>query len=138
MKQRSQIKPSKAALEKMLGEVSWLLSHAQALADYGRNDEAEAELAKAASFEEQVAYWLDAAGQEREAVVHRVSAASCYEQLRQYARAVTLLRAALSSPLSDDYRNKLEQQLARGLANAKKGLHRASPRVTRKLAAVAG
>ncbi len=93
MKFRSHIKPSKSALDKMLGEASWLLSHAQALADYGRKDEAETELAKAANFEEQVAYWLDAAGQEREAVVHRVSAASCYEQLRQYARAVTPLRS---------------------------------------------
>ena len=33
-------------LDKLLGEASWLLSHAQALTDYGRMEEAKAELAK--------------------------------------------------------------------------------------------
>jgi len=131
--------PLKTNLEKMLGEASWLLSHAQALSDYGRKDEAAAEFAKAASFEEQVAWWLDATGQEREAVLHRVSAASCYEQLLQYARAVTLLRAALSTSLPDDYRDRVEQQLTRCLVNAKKNLHRATLlREPHKLAAAAG
>jgi hypothetical protein len=92
---------------------------------------------RAASCEEQVACWLDAAGREQEAVVHRVSAASCYEQLGQYSRAVTLLRAALSAPLSDDYRRRVEEQIARCLAHVHKELRRASPRVTRKLVAVA-
>jgi len=39
----------------MLDEASWLLSHAQALTDCGRQDEAAAELARAASCEEQAA-----------------------------------------------------------------------------------
>jgi tetratricopeptide (TPR) repeat protein len=133
----SQIKLSQSALDKMLAEASWLLSHAEALADYGRKEEAAAEFARAASCEEQVACWLDAAGREQEAVVHRVSAASCYEQLGQHSRAVTLLRAALSAPLSDDYRRRVEQQLARCLAHAHKELRRALPRVTRKLVAIA-
>jgi len=121
----------------MLGEASWLLSHAEALADYGRQEEASAELARAARCEEQVAGGLDAAGREQEAVVHRVSAASCYEQLGEYARAVTLLRAALSVPLTDDYRGKVEQQLARCLAQAPKELQQASARVTRQQTAAA-
>jgi tetratricopeptide (TPR) repeat protein len=121
---RPKVKLSASALDKMLGEASWLLSHAEALADYGRQEEAAAELARAASHEEQVAYWLDAAGREPEAVVHRVSAASCYEQLGQPARAVTLLRAALSATLPEDYRRRVDQQLVRCLAQAHKGLRR--------------
>ena len=90
-----------------------MLLHAEALADYGRSQEAAAELARAASCEEEVACWLDAAGREREAVVHRVSAASCYKQLGEYTHAVTLLWAALSAPLSTEYQQSLRQQLDR-------------------------
>jgi hypothetical protein len=120
-------KLSASVLERLLGEASWLLSHAEALADYGRAEEATAELARAASCEEQVACLLDAVGREQEAVVHRVSAASCHEQLGQYTRAVTLLRAALSAPLPDDYRRRLEQQLVRCLTQAHAEVRRSSP-----------
>jgi tetratricopeptide (TPR) repeat protein len=89
---RPKVKPSESALDKLLEEASWLLSHAEALADYGRKEEALAELARAAGYEEQVACGLSAAGREKEAGVHRVSAASCYEQLGEYARAVTVSR----------------------------------------------
>lgn len=130
--ERTKAKLSETALDKMLGEASWLLSHAEALADYGRQEEAAAELARAARCAEQVACWLDVAGRVQEAVVQRVSAASCYEQLGEYARAVTLLRAALSAPLMDDHRRTVEQQLARCLAQAPKELRRASARATRK------
>ena len=105
-----------SSLEKLLGEASRLLSHAEALGDYGSKKEADAELGHAASCEEQAASLLDAAGREREAVIHRVSAASCREQLGEYGRAVTLLRAALSVPLPEEYRGTVEQQLARCLA----------------------
>ncbi len=131
----SKVKPFEAELEKMLGEASWLLSHAQALTDYGREEEAVAEITRAANCEEQVAYRLDAAGREYEAVIHRISAASCYEQLGQYARAVRLLRAALSRSLPDDYRNKIEQQLSHCLAKAHKPLCRASSHAARAQAA---
>ncbi len=120
--QNRKMKLSQAELEAMSGEASWLLSHAQALADYGRQEEAEAELARAANCEEQVAYWLDAVGRETEAIIHRVSAASRYEQLSQYARAVTLLRAVLSISISQDYRCRIEGQLNDCLAQARKGL----------------
>jgi hypothetical protein len=121
-------KPSAARIEHLLDEASWLLSHAQALADYGRAEEAAAELLRAADCEEQVACLLEAEGQEREAAIHRVSAASCYEKLAQYARAVTLLRAALSAPLPADYRTRVEQQRTRCLAQVQKQLHRAARR----------
>jgi tetratricopeptide (TPR) repeat protein len=135
---RSQGHPSKSALDKMLGEASWLLSHAEALADYGRKEEAAVELARAASCEEQVACWLDAAEREQEDVLHRVSAASCYEQLGQYARAVTLLRAALSATITDAYRREIEKQLARGLIRAHKEIRRVTPKAARKQAVAIG
>ena len=51
------------------------------LADDGRAEEARAELARAAACEEQVAYLLEAEQQDLEAAIHRVSAASCHENL---------------------------------------------------------
>ena len=129
---RFKAKPSPDLIDYMLGEASWLLSHAQALTDYGRQEEAAAEWARAAGCEEQAACLLEADGQEREAAIHRVSAASCCETLGQYARAVTLLHAALSAALPEDYRVGVEKQLARTLAHAHKELNRAFTRRARK------
>jgi hypothetical protein len=111
-------KPSAALIDRMRGEASWLLSHAQALAAYRRPEEAAAELARAATSEEEAACLLDAAGEEREAAIHRASAASCHEKLGQHTRAVTLLRAALSVDLPQEFRGQVEEQLARFLAGA--------------------
>src|SRR2546425_5434097 len=72
----AKLKSGTSTLEEMLGEASWLISHAEALADYGRQEEARAELGRAACCEVQVACLLDAAGREQEASVHRISAAS--------------------------------------------------------------
>ena len=133
---RSKIKPSEKALEEILGEASWLLSHADALNAYGRPEEAQAELLRAANCEEKAAYWLDALNREPEAVVHRVSAASCYEQLGQYARAVTLLRAVLSASLTEDFRQRIMQQLAHSLARANRDMKQSLPRAKRPPVAV--
>jgi tetratricopeptide (TPR) repeat protein len=111
-----------ATLDRLLGEASWLLSHAEALSIDGQRPEAEAELARAARCEEEAASLLDAAGREAEAATHRVSAASCYEQLGQYAQAVTLLRAALSVATTEPYRQTVTQLLARCLAVVERGL----------------
>jgi hypothetical protein len=119
----------------MLDEASWLLSHAQALGDYGRKEDEAAELARAATCEEQVACLLEADGQELEAAIHRVSAASCHEKLGQYTRAVTLLRAALSAALHADYRARVELLHARCLTQAAKELRRTSARGVRKRSA---
>lgn len=121
-------KRSTLALDTLLGEASWLLSHAEALADYGRTEEAHGELVRAARCEEQVACLLDAAEREQEAVMHRVSAASCYEQVGEYARAVTLLRAALSAVVSGEYRRRIEQHLARCLIKANAEARRSAPK----------
>jgi hypothetical protein len=128
---RAKGKPSAALIDQVLGETSWLLSHAQALTDYGRTEEATAEWARAAGCEEQAACLLDADGQDREAALHRVSAASCCERLGQYARAVTLLRAALPAPLPEEFRTRVERQLAGALERAHKDLSRAFARRTR-------
>jgi hypothetical protein len=117
-------KPSAALIDQMLGEASWLLSHARALSDYGRQEEAAAEWARAAGCEEQVACLLDAAGQEHDAAIHRVSAASCCEKPGQNARAVTLLRAALAVPLPEDYRARIQQQRAGALTRAQQELRK--------------
>ena len=127
-------KPSITPIDRMLGEVSWLLSHAQALNDYGRQGDASAEWARAADGEEQVACLLEADGQEREAAIHRVSAASCSEKLGQYARAVTLLHAALSVSLPKDYRKQVEVQLASALSRAHEQLGLAAARKERRQA----
>jgi hypothetical protein len=111
-------KAASAKLDKLLAEASWLLSHAEALGDYRRSQEAAQELERAAAVEDEVASLLDAARREGEAAIHRVSAASCFEQLGKPARALTLLRAALSADLPADYRQRVETQLARLLARA--------------------
>jgi hypothetical protein len=123
---RSKAKPPAALLEHMLNEASWLLSHAEALTDYGRAQEAAAELERAAQCEEEVACLLDAAGQEREAAIHRVSGASCRERVGEHVRAVTLLRAALSAPLTEEHRARVEKLLVHCLALASKALSRSA------------
>ncbi len=128
----SKSKASLDLIDKLLSETSWLLSHAQALSDYGRAEEAAAELLRAAACEEQVACLLEADGQELEASIHRMSAASCYQKLNQYTRAVTLLRAALSGPLPTNYQACVEQQLANCLLQAKQQLKQVSRRTARK------
>ena len=129
---RSKIQPAAAVLEQMLNEASWLLSHAQALSDYGRDEEAAGEWSRAANCEEAVACLLDAVQRGEEAALHRVSGASCYARLGQPARAVTLLRAALSSPLPDDYRTQVERQLAAVMAETQRGLRQHRRRKSRE------
>jgi hypothetical protein len=131
---RSKGKSSATLIDKVLGESSWLLSHAQALSDYGRSEEAAAEWARAAGFEEQAACLLEAAGQEHEAAIHRVSAASCSERIGQHAHAVTLLHAALSVPLPEEYRERVERQLAQALVKADKELRQVFARRAHKQA----
>jgi hypothetical protein len=115
-----------ARIDEMLGEASWLVSHAQALADYGRHDEAATELGRAADAEEQAACLLEADGQSLEAAIHRVSAATCFERLGQLSRAVTLLRAALSAALLPEHRRRVELQLANVLKLARNRVRKKS------------
>jgi hypothetical protein len=123
---RRKDKLSDAELDALVGEASWLVSHARALTDYGRGEEATAEWARAANCEEQVACALDAAGQPVEAAIHRASAAACCQHSGQPVRAVTLLRAALQADLPGDYRSQVERQLADCLPLALADLRKAA------------
>ncbi|MCI0377970.1 MAG: hypothetical protein L0215_10210 [Gemmataceae bacterium] len=109
-----------AVIEKLLDEASWLVSHAQALEDYGRK-EADAEWLRAGECEEEVACLLEGAGRVEEAAVHRVSSASCFEKVGAFARAATLFQATLSANLlSKRLRTEVEQRLERCWSHANK------------------
>jgi hypothetical protein len=129
---RAKGKGVSSLIDQLLGEASWLLSHAQALTDYRRDEEALVEWGRAAACEEQLACLLEADGQEREAAIHRVSAASCSEKLGQYVRAATPLRAAVAAALPQEYRGRVQEQLARALAQARKEVSRAFTGQARK------
>jgi hypothetical protein len=72
--------------------------------------------AAAASYEERIASLLDAHGDEREAAVHRISAASCYQNAADPSRATNLYRAALAGPLLAVTRTEVTAMLAGCLA----------------------
>jgi len=103
-------------LDELLTEKSTVLSKAQALATMGLSATAQPLWAAAASFEERIAALLDAHGDEREAAVHRVSAASCFQQAGDPSRATNLYRAALAGPLRAVTRKEVEAMLAESLA----------------------
>ena len=90
----------------------------------GRKKEADAEWLNAALREEEVAFQLEAEGLDLLAAVHRISAASCYEEVKEYQRALTLLHAALSVDMRAAYRAKIEKQLKGCLAKARQQLRR--------------
>jgi hypothetical protein len=71
----------------------------------------------AASFEECVASLLDAHGDQCEAEVHRVRAASCCQKAADPSRATNLYRAALAGPLPAVTRKHVERMRAECLAH---------------------
>jgi hypothetical protein len=118
-------KRSLALLEELLVEKSAVLSQAQALTTIGMGQSARPLWALAAALEERIAPLLDANGDDLEAAVHRISAASCYERAGDPGRATNLYRAALAGPLRDVTRKEVEGMLAVCLARLKAS---ASPR----------
>ena len=102
---------SVAVVDELLAEKSATLSQAQALTTMGMQQSAQALWARAAALEEQIAPLLDASGDDREAAVHRISAASCYEKAGDPSRATNLYRAALAGPLPDVTRKEVEKML---------------------------
>jgi hypothetical protein len=112
-------KRSVALVEELLAEKSGILSQAQALTTMGMQQSAQALWASAAALEERIAPLLDASGDDLEAAVHRISAASCYEKAGDPSRATNLYRAALAGPLHDVTRKEVEQLLAACLARLK-------------------
>jgi hypothetical protein len=81
--------------------------------------------------EERIAPLLDAAGDDLEAAVHRISAASCYEKADDPSRAANLYRAALGGPLREVTRKEVEGMLAACLARLQAS---SPPRKPRKVA----
>ena len=103
-------------VEALMAEKSAVLSQAQALTSLGMGQTARPLWASAASFEERIASLLDAGGDDREAAVHRISAASCYEKAGDPSRAANLFRAALAGPLRPVTRKEVGDMLAACLA----------------------
>jgi hypothetical protein len=99
-----------------MGEKTYILSRAQALEDMGLGDLAGTLWLEAGRREEEIAPQLEALGRDREAAVHRISAASCYEKVGDRARAANLYQAALAGPLLEHTRQEVEEMLAGCLA----------------------
>jgi hypothetical protein len=112
-------KRSLGLVEELLAEKSAVLSKAQALTTMGMAQTAQPLWAAAAAFEERIAPLLDAQGDDLEAAVHRISAASCYEKACDPSRAANLYRAALAGPLATVTRREVEGMLAACLARLK-------------------
>src|SRR5437016_14249277 len=102
-----------------MAQKSAILSKAQALTAIGMGETAQHLWVSAASLEERIAPLLDASGDDLEAAVHRISAASCYEKAGDPSRATNLYQAALAGPLRDVTRKEVEQMLAACLARLK-------------------
>lgn len=100
----------------LMAEKTAVLSKARALAELGMPETALSLWAAAASYEERLAPLLEALGREREAAMHRVSAASCYQKAGEFSRAANLYRPALAGPLRDDARQEVQRMLADCLA----------------------
>ena len=103
--------PYTKTLKETMRRKSEILSKAQALWEVGMIETAQPLWLTAANYEEYIAPMLDALGRELEGAIHRISAASCYEKAGDVSRAVNLYRAALSGPLREDTRQKVEDML---------------------------
>jgi hypothetical protein len=99
-----------------MAETSGLILKARALVAMGMPDLAAAAWLGAAAGEEQTAPRLETLDRNQEAAVHRLSAASCYQNAGELAKAINLYRAALAGPLSEPTRQETEQLLAACLA----------------------
>jgi hypothetical protein len=105
----------RSLLERMT-QTSSLILKARALAAMGMPEVASSAWLAAAVGEEQVAPRLETLDRAQEAAVHRISAASCYQNAGELARAINLYRAALAGPLPEHVRDETEQLLSACLA----------------------
>ncbi len=104
------------SLLKRMAETSSLIMQARALVAMGMAELAQSAWSAAAAGEEQVAPRLETLDRHREAAVHRISAASCYQHAGEPAKAINLYRAAFAGPLLEHTRKETEQFLAACLA----------------------
>jgi hypothetical protein len=109
---KARTKASFRHVEELMAEKSAILTKAQALTTMGLAETATALWASAASYEERIASLLDAHGENLEAAVHRISAASAYQKAGDPSRATNLYRAALAGPLREATRKDVESMLS--------------------------
>ena len=109
-------KPYPQPVLDLLAEKTAVLSKAQALVAMGMPETALALWAAAASYEERLAPLLETLGRDREAAVHRISAASCYQKAGDPSRAANLYRAALAGPLRGATRRDVRRMLSECLS----------------------
>jgi hypothetical protein len=108
---KGKTKPSLRQVEDWMAEKSAILSKAQALSIIGLPETAQPLWASAATYEERIASHLDAQGENLEAAVHRISAASCFQKGGDPSRATSLYRAALAGPLRKVTRDEVQKML---------------------------
>jgi hypothetical protein len=84
---KRKVKPYTKAVKDLIDKKTRLLFQAHTLLDLGIAEAAEPLWAPAAEYEELIAPLLDALGQDLEAAVHRISAASCYQKAGDLSRA---------------------------------------------------
>lgn len=113
---RAKRKAYPQAILDLMAEKTSILSKAHALAEMGMAETAQALWASAAGYEERLAPQLEALGRDREAAVHRISAASCYHKAGDPSRAANLYRAALAGPLRAATRRDVQRMLAECLS----------------------
>jgi len=113
---KSKETPYRPALERLMAEKTKLLSQAQAFTQMGQVETADPLWRSAASLEERIAPRLDAIGRNREAALHRISAATCHRNAGQFSQAANLFQGALAGPLNDATRADVEQFLEECLA----------------------
>ncbi len=113
---KPKVKPYPRYVKDIMALKSSILSKAQALSEMGMAETALSLWASAASYEERIAPLLEALGRDREAAVHRLSAASCFEKAGDLSRAANLYRAALAGTLPDHRHKEVVQLLSACLA----------------------
>ncbi|MCB0110526.1 MAG: hypothetical protein KDE53_31610 [Caldilineaceae bacterium] len=95
----------------LMAKKSHCLSKAQVFAEMELMETAQPLFLSAAEYEERIAALLDTKAQELDAAIHRISAASCYEQAGNLSSAITLYHAALAGPLSSKTRTDVLEML---------------------------
>jgi hypothetical protein len=119
----------------LMGETSGTIMKARALVAMGMPELARSAWLSAAAREEQVAPLLELLSRDREAAVHRISAASCYQNAGELGKAINLYRAALAGPLLEHTRKETEQKIVDCLAQlARSANGNAAPRHTKSSA----
>jgi hypothetical protein len=112
---KARAKPYPPSLLELMASKTAILFKARTYAEMGLTEIALPMWAVAASYEERIAPLMGALGRHREAALHCVSAASCYEKSGELSRATNLYQAALAGPLRDSTRRDVEDMLARCL-----------------------